>query len=648
MGRKQSGTWRVAVAIAWLCCGTSASPAMARITKEEQAKLLRVQQQLRQGGQLYARKDYQGSARVIKEVQRTLDALVKEGDRDFVEASLPLYGQLQRAHMLLKQRGVQLPALKIPDPKKAPRVRPKPTKKDGEDAPENPMPAGTTSFVKQVAPILVSKCGRCHIQNARGMVSMTDFETFMKGPEAGAVVLPKDAEGSRIIEVIEQGDMPRGGLKVTPQELSVLKTWIAEGAKYDGDDRKTALMTLAPGVRPSALPKVPERRATGKETVKFSVDIAPVLAAKCVGCHGGGDRPAARFDMMTYRGLLRGGENGPVIVAGKPAESQLIKKLKGTGGGDRMPQRQPPLPPETIAKIAKWIEEGATIDDGRATMSLRALAAMARAKRQTAEEVSDERKRIAVSNWKLAFPGVPHRSVDSQNFFVVGNVPEQQLTAVAKTAESVVVRIRTALKLPRKEPLVKGKITIFVVPGRYDYTEFGTMVQKREVPAEERVTGRYSVVDAYVVIRPPKEGEGDEDAEDAITRLLTRGVADVAVAAFGDAPSWFRNGLATLAAGKASKDAKQLKLLGRQGTQALASMPKATSLTRGELGPADSDAAAYVVADMLTSAPRRYRRLLQGMKQGLEFDAAFAASYGAKPEPWLDTVLGKKKNNPRR
>jgi len=271
---------------------------------------------------------------------------------------------------------------------------------------------------------------------------------------------------------------------------------------------------------------------------------------------------------------------------------------------------------------------------------------MARAKRQTPEEVSAERARIAEANWKLAFPSVPKRSFASDHFLAVGNVPEDQLATIARLAEAAVPRVRTALKLPRKAPLVKGKTTIFVVPGRYDYSEFGTMVQQREVPPEERVAGRYSVVDAYFVIRPPSANE--EDAEDALRKLVARGVGEVAVEAFGGAPWWFRRGLSILAAGKASKDTKGLKMLARQGAQVLAAMPRSRTLLRGEIGPRESDAACYVVAEMIVGSSRSYRKLISAIRDGAEFESAFAAAYGKKPEAWLDAMLGKNRKNPRR
>ena len=82
------------------------------------------------------------------------------------------------------------------------------------------------SFTKNVAPILVNRCGRCHVSDSKGDFNMGTFAALMKGPPEGVVIFAGDTVGSRLIETIETGDMPRGGGKVTPDELKLLKEWI--------------------------------------------------------------------------------------------------------------------------------------------------------------------------------------------------------------------------------------------------------------------------------------------------------------------------------------------------------------------------------------------------------------------------------------
>lgn len=101
----------------------------------------------------------------------------------------------------------------------------------------------SVSFVKHVAPIIVAKCGKCHVANSRGQYGIASYEALM----ASDSITPNDPADSSFIEIIESGEMPKGGLKVSDKELGTLKKWIAQGAKYDGADKTKALMEPTAG-----------------------------------------------------------------------------------------------------------------------------------------------------------------------------------------------------------------------------------------------------------------------------------------------------------------------------------------------------------------------------------------------------------------
>jgi len=52
-------------------------------------------------------------------------------------------------------------------------------------------------------------------------------------------------------------------------------------------------------------------------------DLAPILAARCAICHQG-DGALLGLKLDTLDGLLAGSQNGPVVKAGKSAESELV------------------------------------------------------------------------------------------------------------------------------------------------------------------------------------------------------------------------------------------------------------------------------------------------------------------------------------
>src|SRR5262249_26956484 len=97
--------------------------------------------------------------------------------------------------------------------------------------------------------------------------------------------------------------------------------------------------------------------------ISFSNDIAPLLTARCMECHGR-DPLMANLDLRTREGAFKGAKHGPVIVPGNAAESHLYRRLTG--------QETPPMPlggrltDAEIALVKDWIDSGAEWDAGRA------------------------------------------------------------------------------------------------------------------------------------------------------------------------------------------------------------------------------------------------------------------------------------------
>jgi hypothetical protein len=91
--------------------------------------------------------------------------------------------------------------------------------------------AQTISFENQIFPILQNKCSECHgDENPEVRLTVVNYEQLMQGSEFGIVVNPGDPVTSYMIEMIALGEMPQDGEPVTDQELSLIKTWIEEGA----------------------------------------------------------------------------------------------------------------------------------------------------------------------------------------------------------------------------------------------------------------------------------------------------------------------------------------------------------------------------------------------------------------------------------
>lgn len=86
--------------------------------------------------------------------------------------------------------------------------------------------------------------------------------------------------------------------------------------------------------------------------------IQPILNENCVKCHGNVG-PKGGIDLTTYAGMMKGGEDGPIVLAGNPDGSKIVMALKGAGGVKPMPMMAKPLTADKIDAIANWIRDGA-------------------------------------------------------------------------------------------------------------------------------------------------------------------------------------------------------------------------------------------------------------------------------------------------
>jgi hypothetical protein len=100
----------------------------------------------------------------------------------------------------------------------------------------------------------------------------------------------------------------------------------------------------------------------GDAAVDFDRDVRPLLKNKCSRCHSG-HKHEGGLSMNTRRDLLAGGDDGPAIVLGDAAKSNLIARVTESDPEVRMPQGSEPLTADQIAVLKKWIEADAQWPD---------------------------------------------------------------------------------------------------------------------------------------------------------------------------------------------------------------------------------------------------------------------------------------------
>lgn len=152
-----------------------------------------------------------------------------------------------------------------------------------------PTGSESVSFGTDVAPVLIEKCGSCHIDRDRpqGNFSMATFRRLIRGGDGGAPIAAGDANKSGLIARL-RGD----GVRVMPprdkldeKTIAMFETWINEGAKFDGDDARKPVKTIAAIAKANAQTHeqlFDDRIALAKKNWKLvmSEDVQSVVTTK--------------------------------------------------------------------------------------------------------------------------------------------------------------------------------------------------------------------------------------------------------------------------------------------------------------------------------------------------------------------------------
>jgi WD40 repeat protein len=138
--------------------------------------------------------------------------------------------------------------------------------------------------------------------------------------------------------------------------------------------------------------------------------VDAVFQKHCLDCHNAKDAEG-QLILESYDLLMKGGESGATVVAGKSADSVLVKTVEGTWEKDGKRKIMPPgakrkkLESDEITLIKAWIDSGAKGPSG-------------------------PRKRLELVTPKIPLKGEPRRPINSIAF-----APQPKLLAVARYGE---------------------------------------------------------------------------------------------------------------------------------------------------------------------------------------------------------------------
>jgi hypothetical protein len=101
--------------------------------------------------------------------------------------------------------------------------------------------------------------------------------------------------------------------------------------------------------------------AAADERVQFNRDIRPILTKPCTACHGGVKEAGGVSFVQEHKALGETESGMRPVVPGKPAESEMLRRIRSSDPAEVMPQPKhgPPLAASEAALIERWIAQGA-------------------------------------------------------------------------------------------------------------------------------------------------------------------------------------------------------------------------------------------------------------------------------------------------
>jgi mono/diheme cytochrome c family protein len=193
-----------------------------------------------------------------------------------------------------------------------------------------PCNPDTSYFQNDVLPILISSCAMsgCHdAASAQDGVVLISYQTVITTGD----VRPGNPGNSDIYEKITDNDpedrMPPPPMQaLSPDQIEVIRKWIAQGAKNNRCD-------------------------SGCDTAVFTYSgaILPIINNNCKGCHSGAT-PSGNVNLDSYTAVKTAAESG-----------RLYGSVAHLSGYSPMPQGGK-LSDCNITQIRKWIENGTPND----------------------------------------------------------------------------------------------------------------------------------------------------------------------------------------------------------------------------------------------------------------------------------------------
>lgn len=227
----------------------------------------------------------------------------------------------------------------------------------------------TIDFIRDIAPIFQASCVSCHgAEKPQGGLRLVSEAAVLQGGVSGKTVIPGNSNDSLLVKrLLGSGDAPRMPPSSDPlprAQIDKIRAWIDQEA-FAASKTQTGSEVV------SSSSQEPRQAASGSglpETGEFAAKVRPLLAERCVQCHGS-DVQQNELRLDSLAAALKGSISGKVILPGNGEKSPLVRRLRGLDR-PQMPYGSPPFSPEQIVLIRQWIDRGALGPDSGEAISV--------------------------------------------------------------------------------------------------------------------------------------------------------------------------------------------------------------------------------------------------------------------------------------
>jgi ribosomal protein S16 len=185
-------------------------------------------------------------------------------------------------------------------------------------------------YANTIAPLLMSSCGSsvvyCHNgpSDENDGIDLSSWASIYYSNED--LVVPGDPNDSKIIDVINDGEMPpdTSSYSISNDQRDIIAAWIQQGAQNNSCNE-----------------------GCDTSNVTFQDDIFPIVSLYCTSCHSGAN-PDGGVLLTNYSTISSEAVNGSMLDA-----------INWIGTVEPMPYQSDQLPECYINLIQIWVDNGA-------------------------------------------------------------------------------------------------------------------------------------------------------------------------------------------------------------------------------------------------------------------------------------------------